>query len=51
MTTTLPAKRANPPVRGGIPRFVAAEDKPWGVCELVIVDHDGNLLRIGHLLE
>lgn len=37
--------------QGDIPRFVAAEDKPWGVCELVIVDHDGNLLRIGHLLE
>lgn len=35
----------------GFPRFVAAEDKPWGVCEMIIVDTDGNLLRIGHLLE
>lgn len=34
-----------------IPRFVAAEAKPWGVCELIIVDLDGNLLRIGHLLD
>jgi catechol 2,3-dioxygenase-like lactoylglutathione lyase family enzyme len=35
----------------GFPRFVKAEDKLWGVCELVIVDTDGNLLRIGHLLD
>lgn len=35
----------------GIPRFVQAEDKPWGVCELVVVDTDGNLLRLGHFLE
>lgn len=35
--------------KDGIPRFIAAEEKPWGVCELAIVDLDGNLLRIGHL--
>ena len=27
-----------------------AEDKPWGVCELAIIDPDGNLLRVGHVL-
>ena len=31
----------------GHPRFIKAEDKPWGVRELVIVDIDGNLLRFG----
>ena len=35
----------------GLPRFVEAEDKPWGLCELVILDTDGNLLRIDHILE
>jgi hypothetical protein len=35
----------------GFPRFVPAEDKPWGVCELIVVDIDGNFLRIGHLLD
>jgi len=35
----------------GIPRFRKSEDKPWGVCELIVVDTDGNLLRIGHVLE
>lgn len=34
----------------GIPRFNQAEDKPWGVCELIIVDPDGNLLRMGSFL-
>ena len=37
--------------RAGIPRATPAEDKPWGVCELAIVDPDGNLLRVGHLLD
>lgn len=32
----------------GIPRFGRAEDKPWGVCELAIIDPDGTLLRVGH---
>lgn len=35
----------------GIPRFIAAEDKEWGICELNIIDPDGNLLRFGHILE
>lgn len=35
----------------GIPRFLKAEDKPWGMCELAIVDTDGNLMRMGHILE
>lgn len=34
----------------GIPRFAKAEDKPWGVCELVVFDPDNNLLRMGHIL-
>jgi hypothetical protein len=34
----------------GIPRFTKAEDKPWRVCELSVIDIDGNLLRVGHLL-
>ncbi|WP_377194370.1 bleomycin resistance protein [Ruegeria meonggei] len=35
----------------GIPRFARAENKPWGVCELEIVDPDGNLLRMGHIVD
>ena len=35
----------------GIPRFVKAQDKPWGMCELIVVDTDGNLLRLGHYLD
>lgn len=35
----------------GIPRFIKAEDKPWGQCELAFIDIDGNLLRIAHELE
>lgn len=34
-----------------IPRVTLAEDKPWGICEFAIVDHDGNLLRVGHILD
>jgi hypothetical protein len=33
----------------GAPSFARAEEKPWGVCELVIVDPDKNLLRMGHI--
>ncbi len=33
----------------GIPRFARAEEKPWGICELEIVDPDNNLLRMGHI--
>jgi catechol 2,3-dioxygenase-like lactoylglutathione lyase family enzyme len=35
----------------GIPRFVPAEAKAWGMVELAIVDPDGNLLRAGHASE
>ncbi len=35
---------------GGIPRVGHAENKPWGVCELAVIDPDGNLLRMGHNL-
>lgn len=35
----------------GFPSFGKAEDRPWGVCELTVIDTDGNLLRIGHFLE
>jgi catechol 2,3-dioxygenase-like lactoylglutathione lyase family enzyme len=31
----------------GIPRLVRAEDKPWGMRELALVDPDGNLVRAG----
>ena len=34
----------------GIPRFFPAENEPWGVCELHIIDIDGNLLRLGNNL-
>jgi catechol 2,3-dioxygenase-like lactoylglutathione lyase family enzyme len=33
--------------RHGIPRFVPAENKPWGMRELALVDPDGNLIRAG----
>jgi len=35
----------------GIPRVTRSEDKPWGICELAIVDPDGHLLRVGHVLD
>jgi catechol 2,3-dioxygenase-like lactoylglutathione lyase family enzyme len=31
----------------GIPRFHPAEDKPWGMRELALIDPDGNLIRAG----
>lgn len=34
----------------GVPSVGLAEDKPWGMCELGILDPDGNLLRLGHRL-
>ncbi len=33
----------------GTPSFEKAENKPWGVCELEVIDPDGNLLRMGHV--
>ncbi|MFT4716556.1 MAG: catechol 2,3-dioxygenase-like lactoylglutathione lyase family enzyme [Paracoccaceae bacterium] len=35
----------------GIPSVGRAEDKPWGLCEFAILDPDGNLLRVGHILD
>jgi catechol 2,3-dioxygenase-like lactoylglutathione lyase family enzyme len=34
----------------GHPRFGVAEDKEWGMRELVIIDPNGTLLRIGQFL-
>jgi len=34
----------------GIPRYIRAEDKPWGMCELALIDPDGNLVRAGQEL-
>jgi catechol 2,3-dioxygenase-like lactoylglutathione lyase family enzyme len=31
----------------GIPRFEAAQNKPWGMREFVLVDREGNLIRGG----
>lgn len=41
---------ANLPSRG-IPRIDPLENKPWGMREFAIVDPDGNLIRIGQVLE
>jgi len=35
----------------GIPRIGFLEDKPWGMREFYIVDPDGNLLKIGQVVE
>ena len=37
--------------RTGIPRLVALEDKPWGLREFAVIDPDGNLVRIGQIIE
>ncbi len=34
----------------GFPRFLPAENKPWGMREAVIWDPDGNLIRAGQEL-
>lgn len=34
----------------GIPRLSGVEDKPWGMREFHIVDHDGTLLRVGQMI-
>jgi catechol 2,3-dioxygenase-like lactoylglutathione lyase family enzyme len=31
----------------GVPRYVPAEDKPWGMREAALIDPDGNLIRAG----
>ncbi|RTL39099.1 MAG: VOC family protein [Burkholderiales bacterium] len=35
----------------GIPRMDLLADKPWGMREFAVVDEDGNLLRIGQVLD
>jgi catechol 2,3-dioxygenase-like lactoylglutathione lyase family enzyme len=35
----------------GLPRMDALENKPWGLREFAVVDPDGNLLRIGQIIE
>ncbi len=35
----------------GIPRMDVLEDKLWGMREFAVVDPDGNLLRIGQIIE
>jgi catechol 2,3-dioxygenase-like lactoylglutathione lyase family enzyme len=37
--------------RTGIPRIDALEDKPWGLREFAIIDPDGNLIRIGQVIQ
>jgi catechol 2,3-dioxygenase-like lactoylglutathione lyase family enzyme len=37
--------------RHGMPRMDTLEDKPWGLREFAVVDPDGNLLRIGQVIE
>ena len=37
--------------RHGIPRMDVIGDKPWGMREFAVVDPDGNLLRIGQVIE
>jgi len=37
--------------RTGIPRMDTLEDKPWGLREFAVVDPDGNLLRIGQVID
>jgi catechol 2,3-dioxygenase-like lactoylglutathione lyase family enzyme len=37
--------------KSGIPRMERLEDKPWGLREFSIVDPDGNLLRVGQIIQ
>jgi catechol 2,3-dioxygenase-like lactoylglutathione lyase family enzyme len=34
----------------GIPRLMRAEDKPWGMRELALIDPNGSLMRAGQEL-
>ena len=38
------------PGAGAFPKFLPAEDKPWGMREATLWDPDGNLLRIGTVI-
>jgi catechol 2,3-dioxygenase-like lactoylglutathione lyase family enzyme len=35
----------------GIPRMDSLENKPWGLREFAVIDLDGNLLRIGQIIQ
>ncbi len=35
----------------GVPRLEPASDRSWGMRELALVDPDGNLVRVGQILE
>jgi catechol 2,3-dioxygenase-like lactoylglutathione lyase family enzyme len=35
----------------GIPRLSEIADRPWGLREFQVVDPNGNLVRVGHVLE
>ena len=37
--------------RDGIPRMEPVADKPWGLREFAVIDPDGNLLRIGQVID
>lgn len=37
--------------RTSIPRMDLLEDKPWGLREFAVVDPDGNLIRIGQVID
>ncbi|AVP98471.1 glyoxalase/bleomycin resistance/extradiol dioxygenase family protein [Ahniella affigens] len=43
-------QRANLPNQG-IPRLDALSAKPWGMLEFALVDSDGNLIRVGQVLD
>lgn len=42
---------AHPLPSQGIPRLEPPEDKPWGLREFALLDPDGNLLRVGQVLQ
>lgn len=35
----------------GLPRLGPIDDRPWGMREFALVDPDGNMLRVGHLVD
>lgn len=37
--------------RTGIPRMDRLENKPWGLREFAVVDPDGNLIRVGQIIQ
>lgn len=35
----------------GIPRLDPIADRPWGMREFALIDPNGNLVRVGHIIE